>query len=1124
MEELSKFIDRTLSVADKRNLSKENPITLLIDVNGVDFYVVVSHLEPNHVTLPLNVTWIVADPESPKYKKALRRVSALPFNNYRNTWAELQSYQDFVDEAQFWDFTATFQLGEVEQTATGPATESNLGYFRLNMDPPDPSNPKVVSSNDPRMSDARVPLDHGHPLLPSTMLQGSQGINEFFVTINGGGSPEVGQILVLTGTGDENNEWLGIWRDPVESDIEYDGPTFDQLIINGPQNDETNEGAPAPLTADAVFSDGTTQESVGATWEIIAGQSSGTINTRTGVFTPNDVTGNQTVRIRATWTDDKSSTTQSATYELTIVDTTVVVNLTSVTLNGPTSINEGETTASYNLTANYDDGSSQGVTPDSLTTSNSAAGSLDPSTGTFTSADNVDNDQSTTITATYSENGVTKSDSIDLTVVDTTVYPDTAVIKGPDSIDENTNATYKLEVTFTDLTTSEVVVSDWQLADNSAGSIDSTTGQLTAATDIQGDIRTSVSASYTSKGTTVNATKNITVADTDVYPLSAVISGPDTVDEDTIASYQMSVDFSDGTTQVVNAVNWTSSNTSVGTFNTDNGEFTAATDITSNGDTTISASFSQSGTTVNGSKTITVIDTTVYPNSAEIVGDNQMEEGTSKNVTFRVTYTDGSTSDVVPNWSSSNTGTASIDSSGKITTAVNLQSNSTTEISGSYTESGTTVNASMTLTVKDVTNYPQSAAITGPTSVPENTTATYQLEVTYQDGTTSVEPVSTFTIDNASIGTLTSTGDFTAVANTDTDLNAVISADFTLDGTTVSATKNLTVTDETVYPQSAQIIGPDSIDENTTQTYTLEVTFTDASVSTQSVTDWASSDTSVATINSNTGLVSAIDIVGDKTTTLSASFTSESTTVNASKQITVVDKTVYPDTGTILGPSSVTTGGTEQYEFEVTFTDGTTQKVSASDWAVDNSSMGVINASTGEFQASSTITQDETGNITVSYTSEGTTVTGSMSVTVNFVVPNAGMPRWAVVREAGPNLDQNGFNGPQDFIDSALTNIMPSDTSGEEFTYTLPDDTSFAYFAYPKSLGTATFLDVAAGFSGGWDGASWPYQSGFESLTGPITVQYDDGTGVKDWYVYRTDFPGPFNGDMKTFRVSYTNN
>lgn len=100
--------------------------------NGENMTVVVSFMEPNNVTLPFNVSWIVVDPDSSNYLKVLRRTSALPMPGYRNTWVEVATMEDLIAEPQFWDLSSGFNLGEVEAPQLGAATVDVRGLMQLN--------------------------------------------------------------------------------------------------------------------------------------------------------------------------------------------------------------------------------------------------------------------------------------------------------------------------------------------------------------------------------------------------------------------------------------------------------------------------------------------------------------------------------------------------------------------------------------------------------------------------------------------------------------------------------------------------------------------------------------------------------------------------------------------------------------------------------------------------------------------------------------------------------------------------------------------------------------------------------------------------------------------------------
>jgi len=130
--------------------------------------------------------------------------------------------------------------------------------------------------------------------------------------------------------------------------------------------------------------------------------------------------------------------------------------------------------------------------------------------------------------------------------------------------------------------------------------------------------------------------------------------------------------------------------------------------------------------------------------------------------------------------------------------------------------------------------------------------------------------------------------------------------------------------------------------------------------------------------------------------------------------------------------------------------------------------------------------------------------------------------RWGYGGHAGPTLSDNGYTGPQDFIDG-LAFTLPSSDDGELLVYDQVDGNTWTYMAHPKSLGIAIFTDEGNGFPGAWEGASWEEDlSNFETAEGPIEVTYDSGNGPEQWYVYRSDWPGPTYSPV-TFRVDYPN-
>lgn len=984
MDQLAEFISMTLSLADKRNLAKENPIVVTIPVaNAESIITVVSHLEPNHVTLPFNVIWIVADPDSVDYAKAFRRLSALPYGGRRNTWANLTTYQDILDEPQFYDRTATFQLGEVQTSGVQPATDKVRGTFKLLDVAFDPLSPVVVGDNDPRMTNARTPKPHSHPLLPYSAVQGSGGINNFYVNIEDSLAPTAGQVLMIKSVGTKPREMVGVWRNVVASDMVYDGPEFTNLTIIGPTV-PVNEGQPIAFRANALFSDGSTQLTVPARWSIIANGSVATISETTGVFVSHDVNGNQTVRVQARWTHPDSNVLLIQTFDVDIIDTTIAKVLLSIEIVGPTTVNEN-TQASYSVLARYDDGSTAGVTPNTFISSNSGAGTFNAATGILSVPELLSNQQ-TTLSASYTENGISTSATLVVNAIDLTVYPQTAVINGPSEVSEGTNVTYTLTVAFTDLSSRVVAVSNWASSNPAAGVLNAGTGYFDTPDELTSDVNTIISASYSSAGRTVSATKNVTVKDTTNYPVSAVIYGASELDEGETSTYTLEVTFTNATKAVVPVTNWASSNTAVATIHNVSGVLTALPDIKPSGTTNVTASYSQFGRTVSATKAVLINDTTNYPVSAVIVGSASMDEGTTQTVGLDVTYLDGSVQRVpVTNWASTDTSALTVGAStGLVTATANAIGNKVAQIMCTYTEHGTLITPSaLTVVVSDTTVYPVSATIEGPTAVAEGTNMAYSLRVVFDDGTNRIVTSNNWASSNPVAGVIApTTGVFTAAANLGNVEETTISASYTLDGVTVSDSLLISVEDTTVYPVIATIVGPATIDEKTTGAYSLEVQFTDGSTSTVPVTNWSVNNPSIASINSNTGLMTTLEVVGNQPVTVSASYTSVGVTVSDTLVVTVIDLTIYPQSAIIIGSNSINEGGNATYLFNVTYDDGTVLTVNPTNWASNNTSAATIGATTGILQAASNVIGNKLTVLSASFTEHGVTVTDTLNVTV----------------------------------------------------------------------------------------------------------------------------------------------
>lgn len=1030
---LAEFIEQFLSLADLRNLSEENPVVIRVNspVDGEEFQIVVAHKEPSFSILPYNVTWIVADPQSANYKRAMRRVTSLAFAGYRNTWEILTTLEDIWAVAQYYEYSGSFQLGEVELNGVSFATMNVRGTVKLLNNPvdtdpdADPANPVAIGSNDPRMSDARDPLPHTHPLAPAEMLAGSGGVNEFFVTIKDSLPPQPGQALVLTGAGDEPNEWMGYWRFVNQSDVDYNGPTFDDLEIYTSAV-EFNEKQPYVFRANAKFSDGSTVSNVPALWSIVVGGAYSSISATTGTFVSNEIVGDKDVRIQATWTHAASGQSRTKTFDFTVKDVTVYRVLDHITIQGPASVNEGNN-ATYSVTAHYDDGTSQGVTPSTFLSSNAAAGTFSQSTGVFSAAQLVGN-ATTAISASYTENGISKSATLNVTVVDTTVYPVSASINGPATVNENASASYSMIVSFSDNSSRAVSITDWASSNLAVATISPVSGAMTAM-EVNGNQNVVISGSYTSEGVTVNASITVNVRDLTVYPESANILGPNTVNESTSATFQFRVNFSDGTNIIVPVSNWSSSDTTVATINPTTGVLAAAADVKPDQTTVISASYTSEGVTVSDNRTITVKDITVYPQSAVILGSTNIDENTTSSLQLQVTFTDGSVS-VVPAkaWQSSNTAIATVNTTGTVTAAANVIGNQQFNITATYELNGEEISTQKTFTVVDRTSYPVSATIVGPASVNEGTDTAYQLSVTFADTSVRTVTATSWAFSNVAAGSVSAAGVFTSVANTQSNMSGQLTASYTLDGTTVNASRTLTIVDSTAYPQSATVSGPATVNEGGNATYQLSVTFSNSTTAFVPVTNWEiTSGSEWGSIDPATGVLTIVPDVtlGDKSITIRASHTVDGVTATGTRTITAKDLTIYPASITIVGADTINEGTSSVYAAQVTYTDDSLEdKTAEVTWSLTDSTHASVNA--GNVTVAQITGGNKTTTIQVSFTENGVTRTATKVVTL---VDTTVYPQSATI--VGPNEFNEGDAAVQ-----YILRVLKTDASTEDVTVT----------------------------------------------------------------------------------------
>jgi hypothetical protein len=181
------------------------------------------------------------------------------------------------------------------------------------------------------------------------------------------------------------------------------------------------------------------------------------------------------------------------------------------------------------------------------------------------------------------------------------------------------------------------------------------------------------------------------------------------------------------------------------------------------------------------------------------------------------------------------------------------------------------------------------------------------------------------------------------------------------------------------------IQGSSTVPENTRSTYTAYFRGSPVTAS------WSLSSSRYATINSQTGVLSAGSVNSNQIVTITAQYRRNGTSYTVTKTVTITNgsgSTGASLTGVaISGPSSVNSGSSASYTATATFSNNTTQNITASaTWSV-NPAIGTIAAG---IYSPGTVTANQNVTLSASYASNGVIRNGTMPVAVQTASGNAG--------------------------------------------------------------------------------------------------------------------------------------
>lgn len=593
---LTEFIDEKIAIAlNYRGLSRFNPVEILIEGNGKQYVVLVSLLEPDTLTVPYNVTWINANPEHEDYKVLMRRVDAEKYDDkdYRGSWSVLSSVDEIFEEVQYFKKESDPILGEIQNFLPGLASVNRYGGFETSHDAVAvPGDRIVVGTNDTRMANARDSRPHTHADIPRTMISAGDGSDKFVSII--GSDPKNGELLFITGV-DQVGNFIAEWLPPT-TEFEYVGPLPTGIAVVGP-TEHVPGASNHVLRADVTMDDGSKFFSVKAVWTLQDNLDHAEIGANNGVFKAGLVAVDTPVTVRATWTHPDSGTVVYQDYVITIIGDPTLVILDHIEILGPTQFLKSET-GTYTVRAYFTDGSTNIVTPNAFVSSNTNAGSF--TAGVLTPKSNQVRDVATNLTATYATGGVTRQATIAVTIKDPLVYPNSIAITGPVSVDQDDSIDLNAAVSFSDATNGNVA-GVWFVTASTYATIDQN-GLLTAKPlTVPGSKTVEVNVSYTQNGVTVTAKKTIAIADTKNWPVSAAISGVNTLAPLGKAIFTYTVTYADGSHVDKAPTTWSTSDVTKATIDAA-GEATGV----ANGNVSIRANYTEDGVVLNATKAIVI--------------------------------------------------------------------------------------------------------------------------------------------------------------------------------------------------------------------------------------------------------------------------------------------------------------------------------------------------------------------------------------------------------------------------------------------------------------------------------------------------------------------------------------
>jgi hypothetical protein len=426
--------------------------------------------------------------------------------------------------------------------------------------------------------------------------------------------------------------------------------------------------------------------------------------------------------------------------------------------------------------------------------------------------------------------------------------------------------------------------------------------------------------------------------------------------------------------------------------------------------------------------------------------------------------------------------------------------------------------------------------ILGPTQFLKSETGTYTVRAHFTDGSTNIVTPNAFVSSNTNAGSFTA-GVLTPKSNQVRDVATNLTATYATGGVTRQATIAVTIKDPLVYPNSIAITGPVSVDQDDSIDLNAAVSFSDATNGDVAGV-WSVTASTYATIDQN-GLLTAkpLTVPGSKTVEVNVSYTQNGVTVTAKKTIAIADTKNWPVSAAISGVSSLAPLGKAIFVYTVTYADGSDVVKAPTTWSTSDVTKATIDAA-GE------ATGVANGNVSIraNYTEDGIVLNATKAIvieTVSVAIPplRYGVAMFSNIQFTGGPIageitqeerdygvtEETSASGRQythwtgftDFVADVMTNTLDVAMDGiaKNFSTTISVD-DYVYVMWDARAGDTFIVDLANSFNVTFDGINYRNDvigneeglPGYDAnLPKTLTVQFDDGTGVRPWIVVRSE-------------------